>query len=86
MNRPYSSINSFGSTYGEHRSRLELSDEEHFDIYKHAQSHNLDFVETLCAVGCLSLLKLFTPDFLKVASRDLTNIPLCQRWLKQRFQ
>jgi 3-deoxy-D-glycero-D-galacto-nononate 9-phosphate synthase len=76
MNRPYNSVNSFGKTYGEHRLRLELNDEEHYDIYNHAKSHHLDFVETLCAVGCLSLLKLFSPDFLKVASRDLTNIPL----------
>lgn len=36
-------------------------------------------METLCAIGCLSLLKLFTPDFLKVASRDLTNLPLLER-------
>jgi len=36
----------------------------------------LDFVETLCAQGCLTLLRLFTPEYLKVASRDLTNLPL----------
>lgn len=76
MNRPYDSPNSFGETYGEHREYLELSDEEHFEVYKHAQKYNLDFVETLCATGCLSMLKLFTPDYLKVASRDLTNLPL----------
>jgi len=76
MKRPYDSPHSFGETYGEHRAFLELSDEEHFEIYKHAKDHNLDFVETLCAKGCLSLLKLFTPDYLKVASRDLTNLPL----------
>ncbi len=78
MNRPYDNPNSFGRTYGEHRAFLELSDEEHFEIYKHAKSRGLDFVETLCAKGCLSLLRLFTPDFLKVASRDLTNLPLLQ--------
>ena len=33
-------------------------------------------METLCAIGCLRMLKLFTPDRLKVASRDLTNLPL----------
>jgi len=76
MNRPYDSPNSFGKTYGEHRAFLELSDEEHYEIYKYAKSLGLDFVETLCAIGCLSLLKLFTPDRLKVASRDLTNLPL----------
>lgn len=78
MNRPYNTPNSFGRTYGEHRAFLELSDEEHFEVYKHAKSYNLDFVETLCAIGCLSLLKLFTPDYLKVASRDLTNLPLLE--------
>lgn len=78
MNRIYDSPNSFGRTYGEHRAFLELTDENHYDIYKYAKSKGLDFVETLCAKGCLSLLKLFTPDYLKVASRDLTNIPLLE--------
>jgi sialic acid synthase len=78
MDRPYTSAHSFGATYGEHRAFLELSDEDHFEVYKHAKSLGLDFVETLCAVGCLSMLKLFTPDRLKVASRDLTNLPLLQ--------
>lgn len=78
MNRPYNTPNSFGKTYGEHRAFLELSDEEHYEVYKHAKSFGLDFVETLCAKGCMSLLKLFTPDKLKVASRDLTNLPLLE--------
>ena len=76
MAAPYNSPHSFGKTYGEHRAFLELNDEQHFEIYKHAKSLGLDFVETLCAVGCLSIFKLFTPDRLKVASRDLTNLPL----------
>ncbi|MDE6393650.1 MAG: N-acetylneuraminate synthase family protein [Muribaculaceae bacterium] len=78
MNRIYDTPNSFGRTYGEHRAFLELSDEEHYEVYRHAKEKGLDFVETLCAVGCLSLLKLFTPDRLKVASRDLTNLPLLE--------
>lgn len=76
MNRIYDTPNSFGRTYGEHRAFLELDDEAHFEVYKFAKEKGLDFVETLCAKGCLSLLKLFTPDYLKVASRDLTNLPL----------
>ena len=76
MNRIYDTPNSFGRTYGEHRAFLELSDEEHLEVYNYAKGKGLDFVETLCAKGCLSLLKLFTPDYLKVASRDLTNLPL----------
>lgn len=76
MKRPYDTPHSFGRTYGEHRAFLELNDEQHFECFKHAKNYGLDFVETLCAIGCLSLLKLFTPDYLKVASRDLTNLPL----------
>ena len=78
MNRIYDTPNSFGRTYGEHRAFLELDDQAHYEVYKHAKSLGLDFVETLCAKGCMSLLKLFTPDYLKVASRDLTNIPLLE--------
>lgn len=78
MSREYSGVNSFGRTYGEHRAFLELSDEEHFEVYKSAKEKGLDFVETLCATGCLSLLRYFSPDKLKVASRDLTNLPLLE--------
>lgn len=85
MNRPYDSPHSFGRTYGEHRAFLELTDQEHLEVYRHAKSLGLDFVETLCSRGCLSLLKLFTPDYLKVASRDLTNLPLLQAMAETRI-
>jgi sialic acid synthase SpsE len=78
MNRLYDSPHSFGNTYGEHREALELTDEEHFEVFKYAKEKGLDFVETLCAIGCLSILRYFTPDKLKVASRDLTNLPLLE--------
>lgn len=78
MNKIYDNPNSFGKTYGEHRAYLELNNDQHFEVYKYAKSLGLEFVETLCSLGCLSLLKLFTPDKLKVASRDLTNLPLLE--------
>lgn len=78
MKAPYNSVHSFGKTYGEHRAFLELSDDEHFELYQYAKALGLEFVETLCAKGCLSLLRQFTPDKLKVASRDLTNLPLLE--------
>ncbi|MBC8488804.1 MAG: N-acetylneuraminate synthase family protein [Bacteroidetes bacterium] len=78
MLKPYNNPYSFGKTYGEHRAFLELSDEEHFEIYKYVKDIGLDFVETLCARGCLSIFRYFQPDKLKVASRDLTNLPLLE--------
>lgn len=74
--KPYISPHSFGATYGEHRARLELSDDQHFELFKYAKSLGFDLIETLCSPRCLSLLALFRPDYLKVASRDLTNLPL----------
>jgi len=78
MDAPYNSPHSFGKTYGEHREVLELTDEEHYEVYKYAKEKGLLFVETLCAPSCLSILKHFSPDYLKVASRDLTNLVLLE--------
>ncbi len=85
MNRSYDSAHSFGKTYGEHREKLELNDEQHFEVYQYAKSKGLDFVETLCAPSCLSLLRLFPPDYLKVASRDLTNLPLLEAMAESKI-
>lgn len=85
MRKPYITPHSFGRTYGEHRAFLELTDDAHFEVYKQAKSFGLDFIETLCSKSCLSLLKLFTPDRLKVASRDLTNLPLLETLAETRI-
>ena len=85
MSQPYNSPHSFGKTYGEHRSFLELSNEEHYQCYLHAKAQGLDFIETLCSIGCLSILELFSPDRLKVASRDLTNLPLLKELAHSRI-
>jgi len=78
MMKPYKGTNSFGKTYGEHRAYLELSDEEHFELYKYSREKGLDLIETFCSRQCLSMFKYFKPDKLKVASRDLTNLPLIE--------
>lgn len=76
-NRPYDSPHSFGKTYGEHRTALELTPEQHAELFIDAKAHNLDFIETVCSVEALRLiLELFQPDAIKIASRDADNIPL----------
>ena len=76
ISKPYESVNSFGSTYASHRKHLELTYIEHSALYKHAKAFDLDFIVTLCAPKCLDVLNYFKPDKIKVASRDLSNIPL----------
>ena len=57
---------------------LNLAMNSILNLYKYTKSKRLDLVETLCARGCLSIMKYFKPDRLKVASRDLTNLPLLE--------
>jgi len=76
MGKSYINSNSFGKTYGEHREFLELSYNEHIELGKYIKSKGFEFIETLCSVKCLKLLDMIKVDKIKVASRDLTNIPL----------
>lgn len=78
MAKSYDSPHAFGKTYGEHRAALELSNGQHTELYHYAKGRGLDVVETICSLGALSLLQHFNPDRLKVASRDLTNLPLLE--------
>ncbi len=74
---PYDGPNSFGATYGQHRAALELSAEEHRQLYKYATAKGLDFIETACNPGAVrDLQQAILPDRWKVASRDLRNGPL----------
>lgn len=76
MEKLYEGKNSFGKTYGEHREFLELSYEQHVELGEYIKSKGFDFVETLCSVKTVKLLDMVKVDRIKVASRDLTNIPL----------
>lgn len=83
MERPYTGPNSFGATYGEHREFLELSYEDHVELGNYIKSKGFDFVQTLCSVKTLKLLDMVKVDKIKVASRDLTNIPLIEAIAKR---
>ena len=78
MERPYTGPNSFGATYGEHREFLELSYEDHVELGNYIKSKGFQFVQTLCSVKTVKLLDMVEVDYIKVASRDLTNIPLLE--------
>lgn len=75
-NRPYDSPHAFGKTYGEHREKLELNYKQHKELIEYARGKGLEVIETLCSPKCVNLTKMAKIDFLKVASRDITNVPL----------
>ena len=83
MERPYTGPNSFGPTYGEHREFLELSYEDHVELGNYIKSKGFEYVQTLCSVKTLKLLDMVKVDKIKVASRDITNIPLIEAIAKR---
>ena len=78
----YKGRNSFGKTYGEHREYLELSYEEHCEISDYVRNKGVDFIDTLCSPTTVKLTQITKIDKIKIASRDLTNIPLLNEIVK----
>jgi len=79
FNKPYDNPNSFGKTYGDHRKFLELSKNEHFELKKYCDIIGITYFCTPCDIPSVELLEEIDCPFYKVASRDLTNIPLLKK-------
>jgi sialic acid synthase len=79
--RPYAGPQSFGPTYGEHRRALELSPAQHAELREYAQAARssgpkLTYFATACDPRSVDDLEAIGAAFYKIASRDLTNLPL----------
>lgn len=74
--RPYEGPNSFGATYGIHREYLELNEDQHRELKEYAQSLGLIYFCTPCDPPSVDMLERIGCPMFKVASRDMTNIPL----------
>ena len=76
MDMPYENRNSFGKTYGEHKKVLELTESDYYELYKFCQKLDVIF----CASGwdeeSIDFLHVLGVPFFKIASADLTNLPL----------
>ena len=79
FNKPYNGPNSFGVTYGEHRKFLELSKHEHLELKEYCDMIGITYFCTPCDVPSVVLMEEIGCPFYKVASRDLTNIPLLEK-------
>lgn len=78
FDKPYDNPNSFGKTYGEHRMFLELDESQHLELKEYAEAKGITYFCTPCDVPSVELLERIGCPFYKVASRDLTNIPLLE--------
>ncbi len=83
LEAPYDNRNSFGATYGEHKKALELSEKDYLKLKKYAEKIGLIF----CASGwdeeSIDFLDELGVLFFKMASADLTNLPLLEHTAKK---
>lgn len=77
-NKPYDNENSFGLTYGEHRDFLEFGWNEYVTLKKCADENGVEFMCTAFDFNSVDFLEKLGITSYKVASGDLTNIPLLE--------
>jgi len=75
-NKPYDNENSYGLIYGEHREYLEFDMDEHIAMKECAESHDVEFFSSPFDIPSVDFLEELGVLAYKVASGDLTNIPL----------
>lgn len=75
-NRPYDNENSYGATYGEHREYLEFGHEEYLTLKQRAEDLGLEFIVTAFDIPSVNFLENIGISSYKVASGDITNLPL----------
>lgn len=78
-NRPYENPNSFGETYGKHREFLELDENQHAELRDYAIARGMVYFCTACDPPSVELMQRVGNPVFKVASRDITNIPLLRK-------
>ncbi|HET8773574.1 MAG TPA: N-acetylneuraminate synthase family protein [Thermoanaerobaculia bacterium] len=76
--KPYDNENSYGSTYGEHREFLEFGREQYAELQRYAKEIGISFFATAFDVPSAGFLADLDVPAFKLASGDLTNIPLLQ--------
>ena len=80
--RTYDGPNSFGETYGVHREYLELDEAQHRELKEYAQAAGLIYFCTPCDPPSVDMLERIGNPIYKIASRDVTNIPLLKHLAK----
>jgi sialic acid synthase len=78
LNAPYTSVHSFGATYGEHKEKLELSKEDWMEMKRYADEIGISFFASGWDEESVDFLDEIGVQYFKIASADLTNFPLLE--------
>ena len=82
-NKPYDNPNSFGVTYGEHREFLEFNKVQYMELMAYAEELGIDMFATAFDIPSADFLEEVGVPAYKIASGDLTSIPLLEHVAKK---
>ena len=75
-NKPYENPNSFGKTYYEHRSYLELPKDDFIELKRYSHECGFDFCSSYTDLNSLDFLCEMGVDSLKIASQRMDDVNL----------
>lgn len=78
LQKPYVSVNSWGTTYGEHKAYLEFTDEEFLELQSYATRLGLIFTASAMDSTSLHFLAKIGVPFIKIGSGDANNFILLE--------
>lgn len=82
--RKYNSVNAMAETYGEHRKIMEFSHSDFIELSNYCQKNNILMSASGWDKESVDFLDTLDVPFYKVASADLTNLPLLKHIAKKR--
>ena len=82
-NSNYDNPNSFGKTYGLHREALELNKAQYIELIKFSKKIGIELFATPFDFNSVDFLDELKVPYYKIASADLTNIPL-QKYIAKK--
>ncbi|KAJ8339781.1 hypothetical protein SKAU_G00344140 [Synaphobranchus kaupii] len=83
LERPYTSKNSWGKTYGEHKRHLEFSHEQYRELQKYAKEVGIFFTASGMDEMAVEFLHELDVPFFKVGSGDTNNFPYLEKTAKK---
>lgn len=84
LDMPYVKPNSLGATYGEHRERLELSEEAYWELVELCRKEGITFLASAWDKRSADFVEELGVPAFKIASADLTNLPLVEHIARKR--
>lgn len=82
--QPYTSLDGLSTTYGDHRERLELSEDDFRELADYARHLGLVFLASAWDARSADFLETLNVPAFKIASPDLTNLPLLEHVARKR--